>query len=299
MNTHIIIADTIGQHVNEAKGYQRLLPNVKMIGYKHPDEPEVKYPPHSHGAWCGWLAGVPLDVEATNNRDLDVTMHFVPVFRPNGTPYPEIMVWLMEHIERIHEEYKPDHLVVSRSFGAWDRDDRRIELILGDIHRGWSAKWNKLQENIGFVDVASAGNSDSNDLDTDVAYPQFLMADRTVIVGSCDRKGIPSFFSGDGAGVAGVMWGEHILSPSLDLEWTDWSGTSATCPKVAGIIACRGYSTEEAMEWFKNTDSYPRGYDRPHPKWGWGNREDDWQEYLRGYSIPTAHIVPQISSSIY
>lgn len=288
--TKIIIADTIGNHLTEA--YRALLPDVPMFGHSHPDEPSVNYPPHNHGAWCGWLAGVPCQTVA-REHGRKFELHFVSVFRPNATAYPDGMQFLMDKIAEIRPH------VVSRSFGSWDRDNQFTDMMLREFFNEWSPQWFALQDDIGFIDIAAAGNSDEMDADNDVSSPQKYMPDRSVIVGSCRRDGTPSDFSGDGQGVACLMWGDRIISPGLAGDWHLWRGTSAACPKLAGVAAVQVDTRDELRDLIHQEATFPTGAQRPHPKWGYGTCEHLWQRFYDAHHAPGPHTALQTVTEIY
>lgn len=299
MKIHIIVADTIGDEVLHSPEYIRLLPGVQIHGYRHPSRPDTAQPPNMHGAWCGWLAGVPLVRAQSEGHECH--LHFVPVFSPDAKFYPGAMEFLLDHIEKIHDRYEPDQLVVSRSFGAWDGDDWMRELIHQANFEVYKERWEAVEARTGFVDVSASGNLDNNDEDNDIGYPQRLMA-RSLIIGSHNRAGIPSTWSGDGAQLLGLFWGEGIKSPNLDGTWTQWQGTSASCPKCAGCVAANLFDYEQAVDWFKSTPDFPRKGDRPHPKYGWGSREQAWQDYLSAYPpviTPDKYVQCSIDNRVY
>lgn len=275
---HLVIADTVGQHVQSAARYQSYLPALHIHGIQHPQRTGGSGKPQEHGAWCGWLAGVPMQVNAVKYPENEYHLHYVPVFDVNGRAYDDGARWVLENLRRIHSQYSPDWLGVSRSYGAWDRDDPMIEWLLKDEFETWAQEWWDTQDELGFVDVAASGNNDNNDKDPDVAYPQFLMPDRSVIIGAAHRNGVPAKWSGDGVGVMGTMWGVDVISPNLDGSFALWSGTSSSTPKLAGLAAAEQWSRDEIQYFFETCATYPEGYDRPHPKWGWGMLEHFWQD---------------------
>ncbi|MCC6594241.1 MAG: S8/S53 family peptidase [Xanthomonadales bacterium] len=83
----------------------------------------------------------------------------------------------------------------------------------------------------------AAGNDDANDADPDVDYPQSERATRLHVIGSHNRAGVPSVWSGDRAGaVECSTWAEDIWLHD-GLRWEIGSGTSFACPKIAGLCA--------------------------------------------------------------
>lgn len=282
---HLIVSDSLGQHAEGCDAFAKLIPNIRVHTYEHPDEPDVDYPPGQHGAWCAWLAAVPAVIVAARNPDVEFHLHFVPRFRPNGTAYPNGIEWLLDLIEEIYDTCEPDWMGVSRSWGSWDQDNQWAEMIQRDTTMGIRERWFAVKKRTRFVDVAAAGNNDKNDKDFDVCSPQRYFGFTSAIIGARDRKGVPMEWSADGLVILGVMWGHKVISPCLDGSWVVWSGTSATCPKVAGIAWANGWTQAEIEEHFRETDLYPADFQdqRPHPKWGWGDREESWQVFYRQY----------------
>ncbi len=269
----IIISDTIGDHLTSA--YRALLPNVEMRGYSHPDEPaQLNRMPNPHGAWCGWLAGLPLQVVSSWGGP-QFRLHFVAAFNPNGDAYADDHAFLLEMIEQIRPSY------VLRSWGAPDGDDELIEVFNRLNSQQFISDFLSLKKSLGFVDVAAAGNSDRNDADNDINFPQRGMPDETIIVGSIRRDGVPVESSSDGEGLNCVMWGDRILSPALDGLWDAWSGTSAACPKFGGVLAAKGLDHQGAIDLIDAEASKPKGITEWHPKFGEGSCEHLWQQYAQ------------------
>ena len=128
----------------------------------------------------------------------------------------------------------------------------------------------------------AAGNDDHNDADEDVAFPQRLLPEYANIIGSHNRAGRPSEFSGDGVGVQCVMWGENVALLNKYGKWERGSGTSFACPKAAGLCAYLGL---DHFAWRKYVLAHSTRPDNwsgylPHPKWGYGSPEYRYQEAL-------------------
>jgi hypothetical protein len=260
----LLIADTQGSALSPA--YRALLPNLTLRGIDHPD-----LRPHSpHGAWCGWLAGAPLQA-----RGIAAEIVFLQILGPSGTG-KDWVDFLLSHIAA----EKPD--VVSCSWGAWDQDDDFGEIFMRAAYNRYVEQLLSLKKDLGFRIVCAAGNDDFNDEDLDVAYPQKLMPDNAWIIGATDANGIPTLWSADGY-VDAVMIGSKCASPDASGRWHLWQGTSAACPKFAGLIAAMGWNDEEILSILQSGAQHPAEWadQRPHTKWGWGSMEFGWQDIVR------------------
>lgn len=275
----ILIPDTQGSALSPA--YRALLPNIRMRGIDHPDLVSTS----PHGAWCGWLAGAPLQA-----RGVDAEIVFLQILGDNGTA-PNWVDLLLDTIAR----EKPD--VVSCSWGAWDQDDELVDMWMDFSYRPYVTRLLELKKELGFIIVCAAGNNDSNDSDPDTAYPQRLMGDNAWIIGATDVHGVPTPWSADGR-VHAVMVGSKCISPSPDGSWQLWQGTSAACPKFAGMIAAMGWSDDEILSALQIGAEHPAAFAerRPHTKWGYGSMELGWQNLVA--DLPADLRPPRALSSL-
>jgi hypothetical protein len=261
----ILIPDTMGSRISQA--YRDLLPGISFRGI---DAPDV-VGDHPHGAWCGWLAGAPLQA-----RGIKAEIVFLQILSSAGT----IRNWADILLDTIERE-KPD--VISCSWGAWDGDDELGEIFLRAAYSRYVDRLLELKAKQKFILVCAAGNDDANDADLDVAYPQKLMPDNAWIIGATDAWGIPVPWSADGF-VDACMIGSKCASPDNDGKWSLWQGTSAACPKFAGMVAAMGWTDEEIMSAIQTGAECPAEWaeSRPHTKWGWGSMEWGWQDIVAG-----------------
>jgi hypothetical protein len=265
----IMIIDTQGPAISEA--YRALLPGLRIRGYE-PDY--VKGTPcHEHGALCGWLAAAPVLGAGMSSAELI----FVRIF-------DELAHWIPgseEYMLRIIEQEKPDY--ISRSWGAWDGDDGLAQFWAQAAFSEFGPAFRELQKKIGFVDFGAAGNSDENDRDNDVDYPQCDLLDLSNIIGACRRDGHPTIWTGDGEGVLCLMWGDQVYSPDMSGRWVLWSGTSAATPKACGACAAMLLNRDQWRDLCRSPKAERpyETYSLPHPKFGWGCMEKFWQENVR------------------
>jgi hypothetical protein len=274
----ILIADTVGAHIPAP--YASLLPNVIMRGHNAPGNVETNY--HPHGFFCGWLAGLPMSVEGDGHE-----LVFVQLFDSRARMIPNAEEFLLQVIE----QEAPD--VVSCSWGVTPGRDRLSRTMAIAMWQDWCNRLRDLQERMGFVHFAAAGNSDNNDPEFDLDLPQAEMPDVANIIGSCNRNRYPSEFSGDGPGVQCLYWGEVIYSPDGNGNWIPWRGTSAATPKAAGVCAAQGFDNDDWREYVRDSADRPDDMEGvvPHPKWGYGNMEFTWQLFAQkaermGYAMP-------------
>jgi len=272
----ILIPDTQGSRLSDR--YRKLLPNVTFRGIDHADLEGVDVNPH--GAWCGWLAGAPLQALGGNHEIV-----FLQILGPNGPVenWPDLIC------ETIKAE-KPD--VVSCSWGAWDQDDKMREIFYVVGYDRYVKNLLKLKAEMGFVLVCASGNDDDNDEDIDLVYPQIMMPEQAWIIGATDPYGVPTPWSADGY-VDAMMIGDRCMSPDQDGRWHLWKGTSAACPKFAGMVAANGWDDVAIRASLETLAEYPADFEgqRPHAKWGWGSMEWGWQELAS--RLDSAHRPPR------
>lgn len=264
----VLVIDTVGNE-GFSDYYMRYFPGIKVTGF----EPRRGLGmPHPHGFQCGYYAGVLLTLlPADNPRELC----FARIFDADARPVENAMEWLLDIIQ----DAKPD--IVTRSWGLWDSDSSTGDMMGRVQYGGWIEKYRLLRERIGFVDFGAAGNSDTNDADPDVDFPQQLMPDICNIIGSAQLGGKPSPFSGDGAGLQCVFWADQLPLNSNGF-WQRGSGTSFATPKAAGLCAYMRHSHVAWRDYVVTCATRPKDYNGvlPHPKWGWGNMEPHYQSAL-------------------
>ena len=263
----IMVIDTQGESIGDL--YRLRLPGITLRGVEMDSTRGT--PCHEHGAFCGWLAGIPA-IAAGGECELV----FVRIFDKDAAWIVGCENWMLDVIAAERPDY------ISRSWGAWDGDDK-LQSLYGQVaFQEFVPAFLKLQAEIGFVDFGAAGNSDKNDSDADVDYPQSQMIETCNIIGACRRNGVPTDWSGDGKGVQCVMWADLVYSPDMAGAWRLWSGTSAATPKACGACAAFG---DDLASWRKRIElicSRPAGeWEIPHPKWGYGCAEDLWQNFAK------------------
>lgn len=268
----ILVVDTVGSSpVSDA--YRAKLPSFDFIGFEPPGFDSTQRC-HDHGWQCGYYAGLLLS--ESSERHL---MGFARIFDGQGRPIRGSDQFILDVVK----DFQPD--IVTRSYGMWDNDDKLTDLYGQRAYSGWAREYESLSKEVGLLDFGAAGNNDARvDYDWDVDYPQKIMPD-CVVVGSHNRKGIPSDFSGDGPQVTLSMWGESVYLLNGDGSWSYGSGTSFACPKAAGLAARAGISSSKhvMVDYIKRHATYPRdwpGTKLPHPKWGYGSLEHIYQSYM-------------------
>lgn len=265
----VMVIDTVGGGAVFSRYYMDYFHGIDVVGY----EPVSKMPmPHQHGYQCGYYAGVPLNLLP---EDQERRLIFVRIFDERARPIKGAEKFMLEVIaqERPH--------VISKSWGLDDQDSAQGEMTGRVAYGEWVEEYRKLQAEIGFVDFSASGNSDTNDADGDVSFPQRLMPDICNIIGSAQRGGVPSRFSGDGTGVQCLFWGEDVPLCSNGY-WQRGSGTSFACPKAAGLCAYLGLNTRLWRAYVEGHASHPAEWTGAiqHPKWGYGNLERQYQDML-------------------
>lgn len=245
-------------------------PHIKLIGHE-PSKDYGKLASGEHGYQCGYYAGVLLNLVEGEHE-----IHYARIFDQHGTWIRGSEGFILDVIEKVN----PD--VVSCSWGMDDGDLPWGEKQGRDAWLSWSVQFRRLLKDKKTAVFFAAGNDDKNDADDDVAYPQRLLPEYANIIGSHNRAGRPSEFSGDGKGVQCVMWGEHVALLNKYGKWERGSGTSFACPKAAGLAAYLALDHYGWRKYILENATHPdkwSGY-LPHPKWGYGSMEYRYQELL-------------------
>ncbi|MFH0907185.1 MAG: S8/S53 family peptidase [bacterium] len=271
----ILIIDTQGEEITPI--YRSMLPGIALRGVE--TDATRGTPCHEHGALCGWLAAIPCI-----GAGLDVEIVFARMFDKDARPIADAHKFILNTIAAERPDY------ISRSWGAWDFDSPLGRRFADEMFAELLPRFIELQQEIGFLDFGAAGNNDENDADQDVDAPQSQLP-ATVIVGACGRNGVPTEWSGDGVGVACVMWADRVYSPDMAGRWILWSGTSAATPKLCGACAALGYtSLDQALKTLQMSERPDGEWTLPHPKWGLGCAESLWQNQMR--RVPAGLLPP-------
>lgn len=249
-----LIVDSWAGELHSA--YKEKFPHINFHSSQYPALIGQKC--HPHGAMVA-------SVFASNfNQTLDV--HFAGIMDVDGyVVAPDN--WWMDRARDINAS------IIVCSWGASDGDDQFTEDWLRanvDV-----PLYEELIADLGCDIFFAAGNSDDNDADVDVAFPQRALAGNpnVHIIGACDRKCIPAPFSSDGeidCMYCGVS--RNAVDPFTG-EWVNVDGTSFSAPDAAGDAFARGrfggdfkfYVVEEARRPMKP------GFEVPHPKGGMGS----------------------------
>lgn len=260
-----MVVDTVGGD-RFSKSYKDYFPKASLRGLELRNDGDC----HSHGYQCGYYAGV---LTALLNEPSEIV--FVRIFDGNGAPVPMSNEWVLDVILRERPDY------ITNSWGQADLDHKWGDIVGETTWKQWVKEYKRICDSIGAVSFFAAGNDDVNDSDIDVDFPQRLMPDDVAIIGSHNRAGIPSQFSGDGHGVLFTMWGENVALLSND-QWHRGSGTSFSCPKACGLAAYLGLNLSTLKHYAADCASRPDDYQGliPNVKWGWGSLEHKYQEYL-------------------
>jgi hypothetical protein len=262
----IIIFDTEdGSGINQK--YINMLPGVKITGMAV-DGKRLGVT-HPHGRMCGYLAGAPLTLQAGKWEII-----FARIFNKEAQFINDAELWMLDVIQNENPN------IISCSIGQWDQDSELGEMM-GQVFWGdWSERFLKLKDTMKFIDFWAAGNSDDNDKDDDIDYPQFFCGSH--IIGACDRKGVPAKFSGDGEGLECLLWGvQRYLNDNG--VWVLGSGTSFSCPAAAGLCAYHGFNNDKAwLKYVKEHVSIPTDWERgkKSKKFGYGTLEDEYQKVI-------------------
>ena len=266
----IIVIDSAGKGPYN-QSFARYLPNFEIRGHSLVSGPEG-----AHGYQCAYYACLPCTLIHGKHE-----LVLIRIFDADGNPIVGADQWMLDVLR---EECRPDENgkwpYINMSWGQDDGDNKLGELWGQKAWEDWAKDFvDVIGESVPF---AASGNSDHNDLDNDISYPHRLLPFLTHIVGSHNRAGIPSEFSGDGAGVFLTMWGENVPLLDGDGFWARGSGTSFASPKACGLAAYLGLNSKEFREYVRGHATKPDKYSGylPHVKWGWGSLEYRYQEIV-------------------
>lgn len=261
----IMIIDTVGGN-RFSDHYREYFPNATIRGIEKKDDGDC----HPHGYQCGYYAGV---LTALAKEPCELV--FIRIFDQRGVPVKDSNEWMLDVIYKERPHY------ISCSWGQSDADSKWGDRIGSITWGNWTTIFVNIIEEIGATAFFAAGNDDVNDSDDDVDYPQRLMSDHVCIIGSHNKSGKPSVFSGDGKEVLVTMWGENVKLLS-DVKWDVGSGTSFSCPKACGLASSLGLTATGFRKFAHEKAMRPLGWTGtlPHPKWGEGSLEYALQNKL-------------------
>jgi hypothetical protein len=268
MKILVIDSTALSDATDEYRSF--FLPHIKLIGHE-PSKGYAKTASGAHGYQCGYYAGVLLNLIPGDHE-----IHFARIFDQNSEWIRGSEEFILDTISNVAPQ------IVTNS---WGQDDGDIDYHERQAARSWSRWANRFRwvvNNSHTVSFFAAGNDDKNDPDDDVAFPQRLIPETANIVGSHNRSGKPSKFSGDGAGVQVTFWGERLPLLNGYGRWELGSGTSFSCPKAAGLCAYLGLDHFGWRKYVRENAKLPRDWagKLPHPKWGEGSLEYSFQDAL-------------------
>lgn len=279
---HLIVVDTLGRAESIHEEFKARFPFVKeWVGHQPPGYDNPNH--HPHGGMA--LAKMALPLWQQGDEE-EIVVHFIQIFDNNGQPIDTAMAvgWIQDKIREIAARYE-GKLWVNNSWGAYLANYVPPDWLINEAQ-----SWRNLQADLGerlYVGWAG-GNSGDYRPDDDNDYPQSLLTDIQEKVGSADRDGVPSSYSGDSrmAPPIGVYWAtDVVLFNPNDAQYDAGSGTSFACPKHVGVMAARGITTREQVAEYRKLGVYPESIPLdviPHPKWGHGWFEDEYQKDVEG-----------------
>jgi len=273
----IAVIDTVGSVSDLHSGFVGRHEGVVIRG----NEP----PGYYEGAGChphGTMAADKILQALSPANGVDYQLEFMRIFTKTGGFIPRAFKsgWVFNMLRKFASQ--TDVLYVNNSWGAnigaktFSKSDK-LE----------AQAWRDFIADTGAVVVWAAGNEGDFFADNDDNAPQAMLTDVSLLVGSRDRRGIPSKFSSDShrSPPFCVMWGEDLrLWNGVRNRWDRGSGTSFAAPKLTGLLAAKGYTRERVRELipqFSRPTDYPENK-LPHAKWGYGDGEALYQELLKG-----------------
>lgn len=281
----IMVIDTHGgQGLTDR--YRALLPHVNIRGIEPASVAGT--PCHPHGLMAAYYAGA-LCHEANGARPEEFEIILVRIFDEKAQMVADAEMFMLSVIERDRPT------VITRSWGGTYANDQFGKMSGEVIWGPFVQKYRALQQEIGFVDFGSAGNSGDWSKADDTGYPQRLMPEICNVIGSARRDGYPSEFSSDGPSVQCVAWADRIQLADAN-GWSLGSGTSFSCPKMAGLCAILGLDLAGWREFVAEKATRPEGFVKSW-KWGTGNMEEEYQTLFR--RLPAACLPPTTGLNNY
>ena len=270
---NIVVVDTVGNVENISKSFKDNFPFVaEWHGYEATND--AGNTPHPHGGMCMGQILLPL----WNDTD-KIIAHFIRLFNSSGRVVEEAFgQWT---VDKISEISKTGPTFVNNSWGNY--------IANGDTSKfTFDANvWRKMINETGVTVMWASGNNGDFDPDVDEEVPQGLLTDISSKIAAADRDSKPSIYSGDSVNAppTATFWSTriHLLNP-VTSKWDMASGTSFAAPKATGLCAKRNLSHYQFVELAKTSGQRPCNYagKLPHPKWGWGWLEEEYQKEIVG-----------------
>ena len=139
----------------------------------------------------------------------------------------------------------------------------------------------------------AAGNSGDFKVDVDENLPAGMLTDCSHKLAAAYKNGDTARFSSDSthAEPAATFWAVEVkgMHPVIG-QWKSTTGTSFASPKATGLAAALdlGYEGFKVLAQSKSTT--PAGFEGklPHPKWGYGWLEYEYQKLIKDcpYTAP-------------
>jgi hypothetical protein len=289
---NVVVVDTVGDTAELHADYMPRFPHVKQwIGL---ETNAVRHTvPHPHGGMCMEKILVPLWDEQEGVRAI-----FLRIFDKNGKmDQTAVGGWLEDQLYRLASSFGP--LYVNNSWGAYAGD--RLPGAMDRVECAW---WRKFIADTKSVVMWAAGNNGDFYPSDDNDYPQSCVTDCSDKIGSARRDGRTSEWSGDSklAPPTAVFWADNVslLNPvtcNIDIG----SGTSFAAPKAVGLAARRGWDHAAFVAFSKERASKPYGYTGalPHPKWGYGWMEFEYQTELKNCPVTIENLYRVTPHSVF
>ena len=274
MIKNIIVVDTVGslEFINEK--YLQNLPKVtKFYGYER--EELNGQIPHPHGGFAMQQALMPLWQAPAED---EIRAHFVRIFDGDCKSHPmSLAKWCTDTVGEIAKTGKT---WVNNSWGTY----------IGSNIPSTSGRADRWRTQIEARDLTvfwAAGNSGDFDPDVDENLPSGLLTDCSHKIAAAYPNGDTARFSSDStyAPPEATFWSVAVKGHNLvTAKWADVTGTSFACPKATGLAAALNLDYEGFTRLAMEKCVIPKDFDGtiPHPKWGRGWLEFEYQKLIKG-----------------
>jgi len=276
----IVIVDTVGalDLVND-----KFFENFPFVSEWHGHELKecADTIPHPHGGFACSQALLPLW-----ETDDEIHVHFVRIFDSKAKSIPMAVArWSTDLIANIASESR-SRTWVNCSWGTYIGSNIPSQSARAD-------RWRTLIAARNATVMWAAGNSGDFKVDVDENLPSGMLTDCSHKIAAAYKNGDTARFSSDSthAEPAATFWAVEVkgMNPVTG-QWKSTTGTSFASPKATGLAAALdlGYEGFKVLAQSKSTT--PAGFDGPlpHPKWGYGWLEYEYQNLIKDcpYTAP-------------
>ena len=273
MRKNLVVVDTVGGLELIHDDYFNNLPMVNEW-HGHEREELADTIPHPHGGFAMQQALMPLWQAPEED---EIHAHFVRIFDSKCKHHKmSAAKWCTDIVAEIAKTGKT---WVNCSWGTY----------IGSNIPSQSARADRWRTVIAARDVTvlwAAGNGGDFDPDVDENLPSGLLTDCSHKIAAAYPNGDTARFSSDSthAPPLATFWSVAVKGHNpVTAQWQDTTGTSFASPKATGIAVALDLDYQGLMDFAIDKSVTPKDYpgETPHPKWGYGWLEFEYQKLIR------------------